>query len=300
MTETGTARPSGYPPLPEGQIRSTRRGGRVRVVETWYDDDPASLGGYDVWISHQRSRRLSPWGWHYRYTLMVDLTRSPEELLKRMNDTTSREIRKAGTKDGLEVVFIPEPTEADLQVLADAYDANPNAPGQPPMERDRLRELWQAGFLHLSEARAPDGTVLVRHAVLLHRRSGIAQPWYQVSTYHQVKDQAGVQLIGRANRWLYYQEFLHFKELGCRAYDLNGWYTGSDDPKRLKINQFKEGFRGRIAFGYDCEEALTLRGWAYVVLRTLKRWLFLRERARELRRLRRKPARLPDYPGATE
>jgi hypothetical protein len=299
MNETGMSRPTGYPPLPEGQIRSSRQGW-ARVVETWYDDDPASLKGYDVWISHVRSRRLSPWGWHYRYTLLVDLTRSPEALLGAMNKTTAKQVKQAETKDRLQCTILSEPTMADLEAFAEAYDACPVTPEQPPLERDRLRELWQAGFLHLSEARTTDGTVLARHGVLMHGRSGIAQTWYTLSNYHTAADAAQVALVGRANRWLYYREFLHFKELGCHTYDLNGWYTGNDDPKRLKINQFKESFHGRIWFGYDCEEAVSLRGWVYVIFKTVKRWLFLRERSRELRRLRRKPARLPDYTGATE
>ena len=57
MPDNGSSRPAGYPPLLQGQIRSTRQGGRVRVVESWFDDDPASLQGYDIWVSHRRSRR---------------------------------------------------------------------------------------------------------------------------------------------------------------------------------------------------------------------------------------------------
>jgi len=284
----------GFPGLPDGQIRSTRWGGRIQAIESWFDDDPLSKAGHDIWISHQRSRPISRWSWHYRYTLLVDLGLSAEALLAGMNRTTAREVRKGETKDGFTCVFIPAPTEADLEAFAQAFDANPNTPEQPPMDRERMRELHRAGFLHFSEARSADGTVLVRHGVLCHRRSGIAQPYYQVSSYHQVVDPAQANTIGRANRWLYYREFLYFKAEGYHTYDLNGWYTGVDDEKRLKINQFKEGFRGRIWCGYDCEVAISLRGWFYVVFKTLKRWLFQREKARELWRLRRRPVRLPD------
>jgi hypothetical protein len=215
-----------------------------------------------------------------------------------MRRGTAREIKNAQTKDGFVCAFNEAPTEADLVAFAEFYDAYPLHPDQPPMDRIRLREFHQAGFLKCSEVRDADGAVLVRHGVLCHDRSGIAQPVYQVSAYHQAASQAQANAIGRANRLLYYREFLFYKARGYRIYDLNGWYTGTEDEKRLKINLFKEGFRGKICCGFDCEEAVSLRGWAYVIFKTLKRWLFQPEQAREFRRLRRKPAKLPDYESA--
>ncbi|BDU71774.1 hypothetical protein [Mesoterricola silvestris] len=283
-------------PAPVGQVRTARRGGRIRVVETWFNDDPPSLDGVDVWIAHQRPERLTPWGWHYRYTLMVDLAASAEEILARMNKTARQEIRKS-IKDGeFTCTFIPSPTEAQMEAFADAYDAHPIHSDAPRLERERLRELFSAGNLQISECRDASGTILVWHGVLGHKRAGIAQPVYQISNYHQSADQASANTTGRANRVLYYQEFVYYKEQGYAHYDLNGWYTGSEDAKRLKINKFKEAFRGRLSHGFDCEEALTLRGWAYVTFRTLKRWFFMKGRADELRRLRKKPVlNLPEY-----
>jgi len=283
-------------PAPAGQVRSTRRGGRIKVVETWFNDDPASLDGVDVWIAHQRPDRLTPWGWHYRYTLLVDLAPSAEEILARMNKTARQEIRKS-IKDGeFTCTFLASPTAEQMEAFADAYDAHPIHPDAPKLERDRLRELHASGILQLSECRDRSGTILVWHGVLGHQRAGIAQPVYQISNYHQAVDQAGANATGRANRVLYYQEFVYYKERGYATYDLNGWYTGAEDEKRLKINKFKEAFRGRLWFGYDCEEPLTLRGWAYVTFKTLKRWIFIRGRAEELRRLRRKPVlNLPEH-----
>jgi hypothetical protein len=277
----------------EGRIWSWRWGGRVRILESWFDDDPPSRKGADIWISHQRSKPLSRWCWHYRYTLFIDLTQSAEALMEDLNRTTAREVRKAETKDGFTVHFNPSPTDEDIQVFADAFDASPNTPDQPPMERDRLWELHRAGFLHLSQVRNAAGEIVVWHGVLRHRRCGIAQPYYQVSVYHQATDSATAGAIGRANRWLYYREFLYFKEQGFQVYDLNGWYTGIEDEKRLKINQFKEGFGGRGRLGYDNEQPVTLKGWFYFIFKTLKRWVLLREQARELARLRKPPVRVP-------
>ena len=71
-------------PTPDGQVRSTRAGGRIQVVETWFDDEPASLKNVDVWICYRRSHPVSARGWLYFYTIHVDLTLAPETLLKKM------------------------------------------------------------------------------------------------------------------------------------------------------------------------------------------------------------------------
>ena len=87
---------------------------------------------------------------------------------------------------------------------------------------------------------------------------------------------------------------LHFKKQGYLVYDFNGWYAGIEDEKRLQINQFKEGFGGRVVHSYDCEEPLTLRGRLYLILRSMKQRMFQPQVAREIRRRRQKAPLLPE------
>jgi len=51
-------------------------------------------------------------------------------------------------------------------------------------------------------------------------------------------------LIGRANRWLHYQDMRRFKAKGFALYDFGGYAKDSGDVDLQRINQFKEGFRG--------------------------------------------------------
>jgi len=277
-----------------GQVRNTRLGGRIRVVETWFDDKPDSLKGCDLWVSYQRTRPLSSRGWLYFYTLHVDLTLAPEILLSNMRKNTSREIRQAQERDGLSCSINTTPSVEDIDGYAAFYDGNPRTEDQAPMDRNRLRELKQAGLVHLAQVRAADGEVLVQHCLLGHERSSIIQLSSMVSLHHSTADKARSSAIGRANRWLFYQEFLFYKERGFQIYDLNGWYAGIEDEKRLRINQFKEGFRGKILYGFDCEEAVSLRGRVYLMLQAVKRRLFQPEKMKDIRRRRKKAPRLPE------
>ena len=79
---------------------------------------------------------------------------------------------------------------------------------------------------------------------------------------------------------------LTFKSEKIRMYDFGGWYAGSEDEKRLGINRFKEGFGGKIAYGYDCVEPVSLKGRIYLMLRAAKRKFMDPQARREWNRRR--------------
>jgi hypothetical protein len=279
---------------PDVRLLSARLGGRIRIVETWFDEDPVALKDVDVWISYRRSEPVSSDGWLYFYTIQIDLTLSPEELLKNMRRSTMKEILAARDKDKLTSLFNTSPSDEDIEAFALHFDENPLIKGQGPVDRNRLLALKKTGLVNLAEVRDSEGTIIVSHFLLCHRRSGIVQPCYQVSLlYRNSTDTNKAHAIGRANRFLYYSEFLFYKAQGFRIYDQNGWYAGLEDEKRLKINMFKEGFGGRILYGYDCEKAVSPLGWIYLMLRAAKRRLFQSEKMKEIRRRRLKAPHLP-------
>ena len=54
---------------------------------------------------------------------------------------------------------------------------------------------------------------------------------------------------------------LRYKEQGLKYFDFGGWYPGTTDQARLKINDFKRGFGGQVVREYECERILSLKGW---------------------------------------
>jgi hypothetical protein len=279
--------------LAQFQVRSSRLGGRIQVLETWLDDEPASLAGCDLWVCHQRTQPLNGGEWTYFYTLHLDLSQKEDQLLAAMRKNTSREIRQAESRDGLTCSFNAVPTDADLEAYAAFYDADRSTQAQEAMDRDRLRALRDAGLVHLAQVCDPAGQVMAWHCLLCHQRSATVQLSSMVSPQHHA-DRTQAAAIGRANRWLFYQEFLHYKHQGMRVYDFNGWYAGIEDEKRLGINQFKEGFGGRIRYGFDCQQPVTLPGRAYLLLKAIRRRLFQPEQFRDWRRRRQKAPSRPD------
>jgi lipid II:glycine glycyltransferase (peptidoglycan interpeptide bridge formation enzyme) len=62
-------------------------------------------------------------------------------------------------------------------------------------------------------------------------------------------------LIGNANRLLWWEGIKYAKEKRIKEFDLGGYYTGEnkDDPRR-SINTFKENFGGQLITRYNYDK----------------------------------------------
>jgi lipid II:glycine glycyltransferase (peptidoglycan interpeptide bridge formation enzyme) len=79
---------------------------------------------------------------------------------------------------------------------------------------------------------------------------------------------------------MYWRDMLRFKASGISTFDFGGYYLGSDDEEKLRINGFKEEFGGRVIQEFNCEKALTLKGeLASLGIRKRAEWA-MRRRAR--------------------
>jgi hypothetical protein len=52
-------------------------------------------------------------------------------------------------------------------------------------------------------------------------------------------------MMGRASRYLQWQDILYYQRLGMRLYDFGGWYHGHADADLLRINNFRHSSAGR-------------------------------------------------------
>lgn len=110
--------------------------------------------------------------------------------------------------------------------------------------------------LDLSRISDSRGRTLVWHAH--YRDATYARGKYSVSISRENIELGA--LVGRANRYLTWENIKRFKANGLAIYDLGGWYAGKDDQKLLAVNRFKEQWGGRIMSSFHCTRALTLKG----------------------------------------
>src|SRR2546428_94505 len=108
-------------------------------------------------------------------------------------------------------------------------------------------------------------TGVPRQSARSHRATQLHSP----SLYPGLSASATRNRIGRANRYLFWNDILRFKEQGLKWFDFGGWYPGTTDQTLLRINQFKKGFGGDLLREYECEQIVSLKGW--LVLNVAKR-----------------------------
>jgi hypothetical protein len=234
----------------------------AQVGELWFDEHPESVD-VDVLRFVQRSEPTDDIRWQEFHTILVDLRCEPEALLAGMGKDTRYEIRRAGERDGL-VYRQRNCDDAAVDEFCDAYARFSVQKGLPGIRKWWLQRYAEAGALDISEMDAQDCSSLVWH--VYYRGRHRVRLLHSVSLY-RVSEEAGYRnMMGRANRYHHWQDMLRFRAEGISAYDLGGWYPGISDHEKLRINQFKEEFGGKIVKNYNGERPLSLRGRLYLQL----------------------------------
>jgi hypothetical protein len=260
----------------------------IRRAECWYavpaDDPPADFVEYlhiPSPVPHTRSVLFK--------TICIDLTKTEDELLRRMHRTTRYELRRAAAEGHLYQYWHTDARSA-VEMFCDFYERNG---AQPSGTREAFR--WchghaTSGSLDLSRISQADGSVLAWHAH--YRDKGHARLKYSVSLSRAATGDSRTA-VGRANRLHHWEDVRRFKSEAIRVYDLGGWYAGSTDQKLLGINQFKEGLGGEVATVFHCTRALTTVGHLFL-------WAAeVREQVMSLRKKLPVTACLQDGPSAS-
>lgn len=219
-----------------------RRG--VRVGEVYYTEDVPDLARVDL-IRHIGV--LSPRDeskWFQAHTILIELAKGADLLLKEMESGTRYEIRRAEGQDALNCLLLEAPSRQEVDAFCDYYDDFARTKSLRPVFRSRTYELAREGMLLLGLAADAEGRVLSQHAHVV--TSGRAGLLYSASKFRESQDSAHRALVGRANRYLHWREMLRFKERGIPLYDLTGIDVTGKSPETTRIAQFKRGFGGRI------------------------------------------------------
>lgn len=234
------------------------------MAEVWFDE-PQPEEGIDVVFFSQRSQPDANVICREKYTLVSDLTQTPEALFASINKDTRNEIRRARNKDGVGCESALAGDSQTMTAFCDFYDRFANQKGLARLVRSRMQLYAASGMLDLSLVKDKAGEVIVWHAHLVG--SGRARLLYSASLFRDSEDSQRRNLIGRANRCLLWEDMIRFQSLELAVYDFGGLYAGSCDKARLSINRFKEEFGGRKLCEFNYELPLTYKGrvalWIY-------------------------------------
>jgi hypothetical protein len=171
-------------------------------------------------------------------------------------------------KDGLHFeAWTAVPVEM-LEEFCSFYDGFAAQRGLTPVQRQWLGIYRTAGRLAISRV-SRDGVPLVWHSY--YRDETHVRQLQSASFYREVQDPSLRTVIGRANRLHHWNDIRWFKEQGVSLFDMGGWYEGTEDDGKLRINQFKEEFGGVITKRFYSMVPMTARGQAFLFARRLGR-----------------------------
>jgi len=243
--------------------------------EVWYEDDPGDTRSVD-WILYQlRSRPVPGAKWKYFHNYCIDLTQRAGRLWEQLDKNTAYKIRRGRDRDQIICECCDPRNPAVLDRFEEMYNPFAATKGLSRLDRAQIDSMAAAGVLDLSVAKDSNGDVLVYHAN--YRAPRRATQMHSPSQYWKLPGSAARNRIGRANRYLIWNDILRYQEQGLRCFDFGGWYAGTTDPALLKINEFKKGFGGQVVREYVCEQILTPKGWLVLTTaRLLKRARLLR------------------------
>ncbi|CAA9231058.1 MAG: hypothetical protein AVDCRST_MAG76-1243 [uncultured Acidimicrobiales bacterium] len=242
--------------------------GLLRYGEAWFGEPVGEADDLDILLHVQCDEPVDHTRSEPFQTLMIDLERTPDELLASFDKTTRYEVRRALGRDEVKTSWESEVTRKSLQRFVTDYDAFARSRGLDPVATKRLEAIRAAGALVLSRAELDDA-VKVWHAYI-HVGGRIRLLLSSTADRSVTKDQKA--LIGRSNRALHYADALAAQKAGVRWLDLGGW-SGQKEGHRRSIDAFKEGFGGRVVAGWNATEARSVRGRLALGAADARSWL---------------------------
>jgi hypothetical protein len=235
---------------------------RLTIAELHFDEQTAPPP-VDIIRYQSRMEKVDATVCYPFTTILIDLTQEPDALMAQLSKTTRNEVRRA-MKDELTFEMSTEPDQSWVNDFFAFYGEFAQLKGLAGLNRERLLGMRECQSLVLTRICAPDGTVLVWHCYVK------ASNWVRLvhsASLFRAADKAQQNLTSRANRYLHWCDMVRFREMGIATYDFGGWYSGQEDTEKLKINQFKEGFGGKVASQYNADLGITLKGILAVRLR---------------------------------
>lgn len=245
----------------------------LKVLEDFYQDigsyDLKELKG-DILIVYQ-SPTIPSQGLYRTFTTSHhSLLESEEDIYSRFSRTTKQQIKQSEKNDGLNVDIIIDPDSELIDVFAGFYATSHRYRQHlPPCNTGALKTYKQNGILSISMIKDSSGDVLVYHANIINNNR--VRILYSVSKY-VVEDKEAQSLIGRANRFLHWNEMLFYKNYGLEIYDLGGLALGKKGEALEGVDTFKLRFGGDVVEEYNCAVPITLVG-RLAVIYMKRRWM---------------------------
>jgi lipid II:glycine glycyltransferase (peptidoglycan interpeptide bridge formation enzyme) len=225
-----------------------RKRSALSIAEVWYDVSQFPQGKADV-IKYKfvqkavnKTARVEE-----LYTLLIDLNEEEDVLFSRIGKNTCYKINRARKRDNIECLTFfgqGEKERGKIDQYIGYFNQFTAAKKRTPIAFSDLEQFYDKSTLCIRAAcgGGDKSAIYAMHAYIISdNRARLHQ---SSSHYRNSEDSEWRNRIGRANRFLHWDDMLYFKTMGLEYYDFGGWYGGNTDKEKLAINGFKEAFGG--------------------------------------------------------
>lgn len=178
---------------------------------------------------------------HRKYTKVINLNQTRDEIKKSVSKSCLEKIRKAVNK---EVSF-----EVDLDVRSAFRQYNEYAKRKNISEAHPIVDDCDNVFL--TTKAVCRGRTCAIHIYIIDPTIKRVRLYKSMSIFSTKQSSSERNFIGMANRFLHFEDIYYFKDKGFSVYDLGGYAYNTSDRKLMNINHFKDGFGGDLLCEID-------------------------------------------------
>lgn len=209
-----------------------RKFGWLSSNHIWLAGKPSIFNAarFSIYYSCDYNENVAGFRRFEKKALSIDLSKGAEHVLDECSTSLAYKVRRA-QKEGVET-FI----ETDMVKFRDFYNAFAVTAELPPLHDRYLAAYWP--HMVVTCARGTNGTIAM-HAYMRNSRSGRVSLLYSASMFRNETDSSVRNYLGRANRFLYWDDMRRFAAEGMKLYDFG--YFG-DDSGMAGVTNFKSEF----------------------------------------------------------
>ena len=247
----------------------------IKIAEIWYnsqeklEEKKADVFKYKFVEAKQQNSALL----EERFTILINLKEDIDTLFSHIGKNTRYKINRAKERDGVNCGVFFALNEQDKDKIAhyiEYFNGFSASKKRSSLTFSDLRQFYDQGTLCIRHVVNEDASVTyTMHAYIVS--DGRARLHQSSSHFRNNDDSEARNLIGRANRYLHWDDILYFKNMGLDYYDFGGWYGGQTDTEKLAINQFKEAFGGEKTQEYTYTVPVSLSGKIAVFFQNLRK-----------------------------
>lgn len=222
----------------------------LKIAEVYFHDQEttsSSLSDVDVVMYVQASSADA--GAKKFHTLQIDLSLDEETLFQELGKHNRYKIKRAEKQDQLDCVFLRSPTLLQIEEFASFYDLFAATKNLPGCNRQKLCAAKELDSVTITYVRDKDGQNLCGHAYVCDQAR--ARLLYSASLFRHSADSAYRAVVGRAHRYLHWQDITRFKDLGYLIYDFGGLSLEESQEDTKNIDDFKRGFGGQVVTEFN-------------------------------------------------